>query len=202
MLRVGLTGGIGCGKSVVATSFAALGVPLIDTDVIAHQLTAIDGGALPAICASMGHIVLQSDGTLDRAAVRRRIFADAGERKKLEAILHPMILQAVQQQLQTLANVAYVVIVIPLLLETKIYRNLIDRVLVVDCLEAQQIARVMARSDISLTETKAIMAAQVNRPARLADADDVLVNTGDIVLLHPQIASLHQKYLDMSLKQL
>lgn len=202
MLRVGLTGGIGCGKSEVATCFAALDVPLIDTDAIAHQLTGIGGAALPAIQAALGDAALQADGALDRAAMRRRIFSDAGERQKLQTILHPLILQAVQQQLQVLANVPYVLIVIPLLVEAGNYRNLLDRVLVVDCLEAQQIARVMARNSMSRAEVKAIMAAQASRAARLAVADDVLINTGNWASLHDQIAPLHHKYLAIARKQL
>jgi dephospho-CoA kinase len=179
MLRVGLTGGIGCGKSIVATGFAEHQVPVIDTDLIAHQLTAPHGDALPAIQTAFGVDALQADGALDRAAMRRRIFSDAIERQKLQAILHPLILQAVQQQLQRLAKVPYVLIVVPLLLETDGYRSMIDRVLV-----------------------EAVMAAQVNRPTRLAAADDVLTNTGDLASLYEQITPLHHKYLKLSRKQL
>ena len=202
MLRVGLTGGIGCGKSVVATYFAALDVPIIDTDVIAHRLTGAGGEALPAIRASFGETVLQVDGALNRADMRHRIFSNALERKKLEAIVHPLILQDVRQQLQTCAHAPYVLIVIPLLLNTDHYQNLIDRVLVVDCSEAQQIARVKERSALSTTEIEAIMAAQPDRSALLAGADDVLINTGDLAFLQQQIAPLHHKYLELSRKQL
>lgn len=202
MLRVGLTGGIGCGKSVVAEAFAALGVPVIDTDVIAHQLTASDGIALPAIRASFGDAVFLPDGELDRSAVRRRIFAEAGERHQLEAILHPLILQTVQQHLQTLPAAPYVLIVVPLLLETASYRDMIDSVLVVDCLEAQQIERVMGRSKLDVSEIRAIIAAQADRVTRLAGADDVLSNTDDRAFLQQQIAPLHQKYLELARKQL
>lgn len=202
MLRVGLTGGIGCGKSVVAEAFAALGVPVIDTDMIAHQLTATCGTALPAIRASFGDAIFLPGGELDRSAVRRCIFADAGERHKLEAILHPLILQAVQQQLQILPLVPYVLIVVPLLLETTNYRKMIDSVLLVDCLEAQQIERVIARSKLDVSEIQAIIGAQVDRPTRLAGADDVLSNTGDRAFLQQQIAPLHQKYLELARKPL
>ena len=202
MLRVGLTGGIGCGKSTVADFFAALGVPLIDTDIIAHQLTDLGGAALPAIRASLGDTALLANGALDRVALRQRIFGDAGERKKLEAVLHPLILQGVQQQLQALERAPYVLIVIPLLLETGSYQNLLDRVLLVDCLEAQQITRVMARNAMSESEAKAIMAAQVSRATRLAAADDVLTNMGNLDALYAQIAPLHHKYLEISRKQL
>lgn len=202
MLRVGLTGGIGCGKSVVASCFAALDVPLIDTDVIAHQLTAIGGAALPAILAAFGDGALQADGALDRAAIRRRIFSDAAERKRLEAILHPLILQTVHHQLQVLAPVPYVLIVIPLLIETGNFRNGVDRVLVVDCTESQQISRIMARNGLSLSEIEAIMAVQASRATRLAVADDVLTNTADLAFLHEQITPLHHKYTELSRKAL
>lgn len=202
MLRVGLTGGIGCGKTVVAEAFAALSVPVIDTDVIAHQLTATDGIALPAIRASLGDAVFLPDGGLDRSAVRHLIFSAHGERQKLEAILHPLILQAVQQQLQTLPVVPYVLIVVPLLMETASYRKMVDSVLLVDCLEAQQIERVMARNKLEVREIQAIIAAQADRSIRLAGADDVLLNTGDRAFLQQQIAPLHQKYLELTRKPL
>lgn len=202
MLRVGLTGGIGCGKTVVAEAFAALGVPVIDTDVIAHQLTATDGVALQAIRASLGDAVFLPDGRLDRSAVRRRIFSDASERHKLEAILHPLILQAVRQQLQTMPVVPYVLVVVPLLLETASYREMVDRVLVVDCLKAQQLERVIARNKLKVSEIQAIIASQADRSTRLAGADDVLANTGDRAFLQQQIAPLHHKYLELARKQL
>lgn len=202
MLRVGLTGGIGCGKTVVAEAFAALGIPVIDTDVIAHQLTATDGVALQAIRASLGDAVFLPDGRLDRSAVRRRIFSDASERHKLESILHPLILQAVQQQLQTIPVVPYVLVVVPLLLETASYLEMVDRVLVVDCLKAQQLERVIARNKLKVSEIQAITAAQADRSTRLAGADDVLANTGDRAFLQQQITPLHNKYLELARKQL
>ncbi len=202
MLRVGLTGGIGCGKSIVATGFAGYHVPLIDTDLIARQLTDVHGEALPAIQTAFGKDALQADGALNRPVMRRRIFSDASERQKLEAILHPLILQAVQQQLQSLAKVPYVLIVVPLLLETGSYRSMVDRVLVVDSSESQQINRVMARNGLQMDEVEAVMAAQVSRTTRLAAADDVLTNTGDLAALYEQIPPLHHKYLELSRKQL
>ncbi len=202
MLRVGLTGGIGCGKSIVATGFADLDVPVIDTDLIAHQLTAIDGVAMSAIQAVFGKEAVQADGALNRVAMRHRIFSDATERQKLQTILHPLILQSVHQQLQGLAEVPYVLIVVPLLLETGSYRPMIDRVLVVDCLESQQIHRVMARNGLQLDEVEAVMNTQVDRTTRLAAADDVLTNTGDLTTLYEQIPPLHRKYLELSCKQL
>ncbi|MDA8129783.1 MAG: dephospho-CoA kinase [Betaproteobacteria bacterium] len=198
MLTVGLTGGIGSGKSTVADLFAALGVPVIDTDVIARELTAPGGSALNAIRAAFGEAVMQADGALDRAALRRRIFADPGERQRLEAILHPRIEANVRQALASL-TAPYALVVIPLLVETGGYRDVIDRVLVVDCPEDLQIARVMARSRLARAEAEAIVAAQASRPARLAAADDVIVNTAAPEALRSQVAALHLRYLDQSM---
>jgi dephospho-CoA kinase len=193
MFTVGLTGGIGSGKSTVADCFAALGVPVIDTDVLARDLTAPGGGALDAIRAAFGDTVMQADGSLDRAALRRRVFADAGARRQLEAILHPRIRQAVELELAALAG-SYALVVIPLLVETGGYRDLLNRVLVVDCPEALQIARVVARSGLTPDEVKAILAAQASRAARLAAADDVIVNAASPESLPAQVATLHQHY--------
>jgi dephospho-CoA kinase len=193
MFTVGLTGGIGSGKSTVADCFAAHGVPVIDTDVIAHDLTAPGGAALDAIRAAFGEPVMQTDGTLDRAALRRRVFTDADARRQLEGILHPRIRQVVEQTLAALAA-PYVLIVIPLLVETGGYRDLLNRVLVVDCPEDLQIARVMARSGLSRDEVMAILAAQAGRAERLAVADDVLVNTASPEALRARVVALHQRY--------
>ena len=193
MFTVGLTGGIGSGKSTVADCFAALGVPVIDTDVLARDLTAPGGGALDAIRAAFGDTVMQADGSLDRAALRRRVFADAGARRQLEAILHPRIRQAVELELAALAG-SYALVVIPLLVETGGYRDLLNRVLVVDCPEALQIARVVARSGLTPDEVKAILAAQASRAERLAAADDVIVNAASPESLPAQVATLHQHY--------
>ena len=193
MFVVGLTGGIGSGKSTVADCFAAHGVPVIDTDVIAHRLTAPGGAALDAIRAAFGETVMQTDGTLDRAALRRRVFTDADARRQLEGILHPRIRQVVEQTLAALAA-PYVLIVIPLLVETGGYRDLLNRVLVVDCPEDLQIARVMARSGLSRDEVMAILAAQAGRAERLAVADDVLVNTASPEALRARVVALHQRY--------
>jgi len=197
MFKVGLTGGIGSGKSTVADLFAGQGVPVIDTDVIARTLTAPGGMALDAVRAAFGDQVMQADGSLDRAALRRRVFSDADARHQLEAILHPLIRLAVEQQLATLAA-PYVLIVIPLLVETGTYQAVLDRVLVVDCPEDQQIARVMARSGLTLDEVKAILAAQAGRAARLAIADDVISNTASPEALRTQVAALHRRYLAFS----
>jgi dephospho-CoA kinase len=194
MFTVGLTGGIGSGKSTVADSFAARGVPIIDTDVLARALTASEGPALEAIRATFGESVIQADGALDRAALRRRVFADAGARHQLEAILHPLIKHCVERAREQL-TAPYVLIVIPLLVETAGYWDLLDRVLVVDCSEDLQIARVMARSGLDRDEVRAIQAAQASRAERLAAADDVIDNSGSQESLDAQVAKLHQRYL-------
>ena len=197
MFVVGLTGGIGSGKSTVADCFAAASVPVIDTDVIARELTAPGGTALGTIRAAFGATVMQPDGTLDRAALRRRVFADAPARRQLESILHPMIRQRVEQMLAAL-TASYVVIVIPLLVESGGYRDLLDRVLVVDCPEDLQIARVVTRSGLSRDEVKAILAVQASRAERLAVADDVMSNTASPEALCAEAAILHQRYLALA----
>ena len=197
MFTVGLTGGIGSGKSTVADLFAAHGVPVIDTDVVAHEMTAPGGAALDAIRAAFGEAVMQADGTLDRAVLRRRIFSDGDARRQLEAILHPRIRQIVAQRLATL-TAPYALIVIPLLVETGGYREVLDRVLVVDCPEDLQISRVMARSGLAQDEVEAILAAQAGRTARLAAADDVILNTTSPEALRTQVAMLHRRYLAFS----
>lgn len=197
MFTVGVTGGIGSGKSTVAECFASLGVPVIDTDVIARNLTAPGGAALAQIRAAFGASVLQADGSLDRAALRRRVFADEPARRQLEAILHPRIREAVEQALATL-DAPYALVVIPLLVEAGGYRDLLNRVLVVDCPEAMQLARVMARSGLSREEVAAILAAQAGRAERLAVADDVIVNTASPEALCAEVAALHQRYLALS----
>lgn len=197
MFAVGLTGGIGSGKSTVADLFAELGTPVIDTDVIARELTAPGTETLAAIRAVFGEAVMQADGTLDRAALRRRVFADSGARRQLEAILHPRIRQAVERALGTLAA-PYVLIVIPLLVETGGYRDMLDRVLVVDCPEEVQIARVVARSGLFHDEVKAILAAQAGRAERTAAADDIIANTTTLGALRAEVAALHQRYLALA----
>jgi len=197
MFTVGLTGGIGSGKSTVAECFSAHDVPVIDTDVIARQLTVPGGATLDAIRKAFGETVMQADGTLDRAALRRRVFADGDARHQLEAILHPIIRQSVEQTLSTLVA-PYALIVIPLLVETGSYRDMLNRILVVDCPEELQIARVMARSGLTQDEVKAILAAQAGRAERLAVADDVIVNTASPEALRAQVATLHRRYLAFS----
>ena len=190
---VGLTGGIGSGKSAVAEAFAALGVEVVDADALAHALSARGQPGLAAIRDAFGESVLSVEGELDRAALRRRVFADAGERKRLEAILHPIIRRAAEAEIRKWRG-PYGIVMVPLLLETRGLASLIDRVLVVDCPEDEQVRRVIARSGLAADEVRAIMATQLSRAERLAAADDVLDNSGAPEQIAPQVRSLHQRY--------
>lgn len=194
---VGLTGGIGSGKSAAADCFAALGVPVVDTDAIAHALTAPGGAAIEPIRRAFGDGALTAAGALDRAAMRCRVFADPAARARLEAILHPMIRAAAEAEIHRLASAdfPYVVLVVPLLAETGGYRERVHRVAVVDCAEETRLARVMARSGLSRAEAAAIMAAQAGREARLAIADDVIANDAGLAELRARVAELHGRYL-------
>ena len=191
---VGLTGGIGSGKSAVADLFAARGVVVIDTDAIAHQLTAPGGAAMPAIGAEFGAAVATPEGALDRAAMRSIVFADASARKRLEAILHPMIRRESERRLAS-ADSPYAILMVPLLVESGDYRKRVDRVAVVDCREQTQIDRVMQRNGLSRPEVERILAAQATRAERLAAADDVIDNDGALAELAPRIERLHAAYL-------
>jgi dephospho-CoA kinase len=197
MLKIGLTGGIGSGKTSVSDIFSELGVPVIDTDLVARQLTARDGAALPEIRSAWGESVMRPDGELDRDALRRRIFADPEERRRLEAILHPLIRRQVVAELAAL-DAPYVVVVIPLLVETGNYRELLDRVLVVDCPESLQVERVRARSGLSAEEVSAIISAQADRSSRIAAADDIIVNAANSRSLREQVLSLDAKYREIA----
>lgn len=191
---IGLTGGIGSGKSAAASHFASLGIPVVDTDVIAHQLTAVAGAAMPAILAGFGSSVIAADGSLDRAAMRQLVFADAARRHQLEAILHPLIRAESVRQLSGVEGV-YAVLVVPLLFENPHYLALVRRSLLVDCPEPVQIQRVQARSGLTADAVRAIMAAQMTRQQRLAQADDVIDNGGSLAALQLQVAAKHQYYL-------
>ncbi|WP_310447490.1 dephospho-CoA kinase [Thiobacillus sp.] len=197
MFVVALTGGIGSGKSTVADAFAALGVPVIDTDVIARELTAPGGAALDPVREAFGDAVMQPDGTLDRAVLRQRVFSDTEARFRLETILHPLIRRGVEQALSGLAA-RYALIVVPLLVETGAYRDVLQRILVVDCPESTQVERVMARSGLAREEVEAILAAQTTRAERLASADDVITNTATPEDLRAMVAALHQRYLALA----
>ncbi len=197
VFSVGLTGGIGCGKSTVADLFAALGATIVDTDVIAHALTAPQGAAMPAIVAEFGPDFAQPDGALDRARMRTLVFSDATARARLEAILHPRIRAATEAAGQA-ATGAYVIYVVPLLIESGSWRERVTRVLAIDCSEDTQVARVMQRSQLSADEVRAIMATQVTRARRLAEADDVVDNDSGLDALQAQVQALHERYLALS----
>lgn len=194
---VGLTGGVGSGKSTVADLFVAHGAALVDTDAIAHELTAPAGAAMPALVAAFGPTVVGRNGALDRAVMRRLVFADPAARKKLENILHPMIRQISTERCAQ-ADAPYVILAVPLLVESGGYRERCRRIVVVDCPEVLQIERVMARSALDEAEVQRIMAAQATREARLAVADDVVLNDAGLSELREQVAHLHYKYLQLS----
>lgn len=197
---VGLTGGIGCGKSTVADLFAELGASIVDTDVIAHGLSAPHGAAMPAILAEFGSDFATPEGALDRARMRTLVFSDATARARLEAILHPRIRDATAAA-AAIATGPYVIYVVPLLIESGTWRQRVARVLAIDCSEDTQVARVMRRSGLSADAVRAIMAAQVTRQQRLASADDVIDNDDNehgIEALRPQVARLHEHYLALS----
>lgn len=194
---VGLTGGIGSGKSAASDRFAQCGAAVVDTDLIARQLTAAGGAALPAIRAHFGEALIGADGALDRDAMRARVFEDPAERRRLEAILHPMIRAESDRQCAA-ADAPYVVLVVPLLIESGSYRQRCERIVVVDCDEAVQVARVMSRSGLPRAQVEAIMAAQIPRAERLAAADDVIDNSGDLEHLYRQVDALHARYLALA----
>jgi dephospho-CoA kinase len=186
---VGLTGGIGSGKSAVADRLGALGAVVIDTDAISRELTAPGGAAIAPIAAAFGPGAIGQDGGLDRAAMRRRVFADEGERRRLESILHPLIREECAHRLEG-AQGAYALLVVPLLFESGAWAGRVDRVVVVDCPESVQVARTAARSGLAEAEVRAIMAAQWPRWRRLQAADEVIWNGGSLEALQAQCEAL------------
>jgi dephospho-CoA kinase len=196
--RVALTGGIASGKTTVANLFAALGVPLVDSDLIAREVVEPGQPALAAVAGLFGNEVLGSDGRLDRRRLREIIFADPAARARLESILHPAIRAEMERQSVAAAGIApYHLLVIPLLAEGG-GRDRADRVLVVDVPEPVQIERLMARDTVTRSQAEAALQSQASRAARLAIADDVVTNTGRIDDLREQVAALHARYLDLA----
>lgn len=194
---VGLTGGIGSGKTTVADMFAVRGAAIIDTDQIAHQLTAPNGLAIPEIQAQFGEAFLTPDGAMDRARMRAYVFAEPAAKARLEAILHPLIrIETERAAAQTQG--AYLIFAVPLLVESGSWKQRVSRVLVVDCAEETQLRRVMGRSGLSESQVRAIMAAQASRQQRLAAADDVIDNDGDVLALIPQVDRLHALYTELA----
>jgi dephospho-CoA kinase len=192
-LRIGLTGGIASGKSTVADMFADLGVPVIDTDIIAREVVQPGQPALEEIREAFGDGIIAADGALDRPAMRAIVFSDEDARRRLEAILHPRIGEATREQADA-AGGEYQVIVVPLLVESAL-RAFVDRVLVVDCDEETQVARLLARDAESETQARRILAAQSSRDERLAIADDIVANDGDFDETREQVLTLHRYYL-------
>lgn len=197
---VGLTGGVGSGKSTIASMLSGFGAALVDADAIAHQLTNAGGAAIEALRDSFGAEAIAIDGSLDRAYMRSRIFSDAALRTKLEALLHPMIRTAMREASARLISdgVAYVVQVVPLLVEGKRWRDYADRILLIDCSEATQLARLGARVGIDQVTAKRVIEAQATRAERLAVADDVLVNEAALDQIAQRVERLHRKYLQFA----
>ena len=194
---IGLTGGIGSGKSAAAEEFARLGASVVDTDAIAHELTERGGAALAQLERLFGAEVIAASGAMDRTRMRQRVFSDPVAKRSLEALLHPLIREESQRRIAA-ASGPYVVQVVPLLVESPDYRQRVDRVLVVDAPEETQVARVHARSQLSESEIQAILRSQASRAERLAAADDVIDNSGTLDALRKQVAALHARYEKMT----
>lgn len=199
-LVVGLTGGIGSGKSAAASHFAALGAAVVDADAIAHELTGPGGAAMEALRAAFGDGVVAPDGRLDRVAMRALAFADPAARSRLEAVLHPLIRAESDRRVAAAfaAGAPYVVLVVPLLVESGSYRERVERVVVVECDEDIRVGRVVSRSGLAPEEVRRIMAAQASPETRRRAADDLIDNSGDLDALHRQVEALHGRYLSLA----
>lgn len=196
-LVVGVTGGIGSGKTTVAKLFETLGAGLVDTDEIAHELTRPGQPAVEQIRKQFGQDYLDADGALNRARMRALVFSDAQARARLEAILHPLIRAAAQVRVDS-SPAAYVLLIVPLLVETGSYRGQLRRILVIDCDEELQVTRVMRRGGLSEQQARAIIASQATREQRLAAADDVITNNEGLAELAEQVRWLHARYLKIA----
>jgi dephospho-CoA kinase len=197
---VGLTGGVGSGKSTVGEMLARRGAGIVDADAIAHELTEAGGAAIDAVRAAFGDAVIAADGSLDRSRMRARAFADPGDRTRLEGILHPLIRATSNRRAGELAAAGspYVVFVIPLLVESGDARGRFDRILVVDCSEATQIARACQRPGIDASVARAILVAQATRTRRLEAADDVLFNEAPLDEIDARVEILHRRYVELA----
>ena len=196
MMIIGLTGGIGSGKSTVADLFAQLGIPIIDTDIIAREIVEIGKPAYLAIIDKFGAEILTSSKELDRAALKQRIVNDDHQRTILEDILHPLIFESVETQLQKL-NTNYCMVVIPLLVEKSSYTNILDRVLVIDTPESEQIRRVSRRDNMDKSTIEKLISIQATRNKRLAAADDVIKNDKGLDELKTATLQMHDKYMNL-----
>lgn len=195
---IGLTGGIGSGKSTVANLFAQLGARIIDTDLLSHQLTAPSGSAMQAIREQFGDGFIQTNGALDRPKMRQHVFSSTTEKQKLESLLHPLILGLTKQIAFTANDAPYTLVVVPLLFENPDYRPWLTRTLLVDCPESLQLQRTMQRSHLTEKAVLAIMAQQLPRSERIGLADDIIHNTGRLENLRKQIDTFHSAYLALS----
>ncbi|MDD5057967.1 MAG: dephospho-CoA kinase [Sideroxydans sp.] len=193
---IGLTGGIGSGKSTVAKLFADLGARIVDTDLISHQLTQTGGTAIAAIRAAFGDNFIDAQGALDRAKMRELAFADSDAKRRLQDILHPLILAQAKALASAPSDAPYTLIVVPLLFESTRYRDWLHRVIVVDCPEQQQIERTMQRSHLSEAAVRAIMAQQMDRQQRLQLANDIILNGSDMDSLRAQVNKLHESLIN------
>ena len=193
--RIGLTGGIGSGKSLIAAEFARLGAHVVDTDAIAHTLTAPDGDAIEQIRGRFGSEFIDKSGALDRGRMRELVFRDAAARRALEQILHPLIHSAVEADTErTPVAAAYVVLVIPLLIESHTWQSRVNRVLVIDCAIESQIVRLRRRNGLDESSARAIIASQATRAERLQAADDILVNESSTAAARARVARLNALY--------
>ena len=195
-LRIGLTGGIASGKTMVADFFSDLGVPVVDTDIIARKVVEPGTAALGEIRATFGDEVIHEDESLDRKAMRKIVFADTNRREQLEAIVHPRIREETLRQMDAVHE-TYMIIVVPLLVKSPLSK-LMDRVLVVDCSEDTQLERLLLRDDENEVTARRIISAQASREERLAIADDVIDNNGDPGKAHEQARKLHESYLALA----
>ena len=199
MLKIGLTGGIGSGKSTVSKIFQQINIPVIDADEIAHQLVAVGQPALTKIQQEYGSNILNPDGTLNRKQLKELIFSDDLQKQKLEAILHPLIYQSIQKQINAL-NTPYCIICIPLLFEADM-TNLVDRILVVDCPVEVQIKRLLKRDNMTIERIQSIIDSQVSQAFRKKMADDLIDNNKNNENLADQIKKLHNYYILLSNSQ-
>ncbi|MGB0134070.1 dephospho-CoA kinase [Dokdonella sp.] len=196
MFTVALTGGIASGKSAVETRFAARGVDIIDADLVAREVIAAGTEGLAEVVAAFGSDVLAADGTLDRGAMRERVFADPDARRRLESIIHPRVRDAMREALAG-SRAAYAMLVIPLFVESGEYAW-VDRVLVVDVPREMQVARLLKRDGITRELAGKMLDAQATREQRLAVADEVIDNSGDLAALDDAVETLHQRYLELA----
>lgn len=194
---VGLTGGIGSGKTLIANMFGERGAAVIDSDHIAHQLTGAGGAAIPAIRAQFGDAFLTPEGSLNRAKMREHVFAEPIAKKQLEAILHPLIrAEAAKAAQQAIGD--YLLFVVPLLVESGTWKDQVSRILVIDCPEELQVQRVVQRNGLSESQVRAIIAAQASREERRALADDIILNESDAASLQPEVDRLHTLYVSLA----